>query len=80
MTLGEAFRLRLEGYLKERGISLYRFVKDSCISRSTITNLLLGNSGAPNLRTLYQVARGLGVSVVEFLDCELFEDEGLLLD
>ena len=77
MKLSEAFRLRLEHFMKEKNLNIYRFAKDSCIPRSTITNLLSGNSNSPTLTTLYQVANGLGMSVMEFLDCELFRDENV---
>jgi len=77
MTLNEAFKLRLEQYLKEKKITLHKFVKDGAIARSTITNLLNGNSKSPTLATLYQVANGLGITLLEFLDCDLFRDENI---
>jgi len=80
MTLGEAFSIRLQQYLAERKMTLYKFVKDCCISKSTITNLMLGNSKSPTLKTIYQVARGLEISPLEFLDCDLFDNEELIFD
>ncbi|MDR3293932.1 MAG: helix-turn-helix transcriptional regulator [Clostridiales bacterium] len=80
MTLSEAFSIRLEEYLKARKITVHRFIKASDISRSTITNLMCGNSKSPTLKTVYQVARGLGITPYEFLDCALFRDENLDID
>ena len=74
MKLNEAFTKRVEYYLAKKGISLYKFAKDSCIPRSTITNMSNGHTKSPTLFTIYQVAEGLGVSVLEFLDCELFKN------
>ena len=77
MTLDKAFKLRLEHYLKDRNITIHKFVKDGAIARSTITNLLQGNSKSPTLTTLYQVANALDITVLEFLDCDLFRDENI---
>jgi len=80
MTLGCAYILRLEQYLKEKNITLYRFVKESGISRSTVTNLTLGNSKSPTLKTIYLTARFFGVSPLEFLDSEVFKDNVLEIE
>lgn len=77
MTLDKAFKLRLEQYLKEKNITIHKFVKDGAIARSTVTNLLNGNSKSPTLSTIYQVANALGVTVIEFLNCEFFRDENI---
>ena len=47
MTLGEAFTTRLTELLQERNISLHKFLKDSCIARSTIVNIMKGNTNCP---------------------------------
>ena len=80
MTLGCAFIMRLEQYLKERNMTVYRFVKESGVSRSALTNLAVGKSKSPTLRIIYQTARGLGITPVEFLDCELFKMSELEFD
>ena len=80
MTLGKAFSIRLETYLKEKKITLHKFIKDSGIARSTLTNLLRGNSKGPTLRIIYQTARGLGISPLVFLDCDLFQNDEIEID
>lgn len=77
MTLGEAFTIRLTTLLKERNISLYKFLKDSCIARSTIVNIAKGNTKCPTLAIIYQVADGLGITPIEFLDDPVFKRKDL---
>ena len=77
MTVGQAFSIRLRGLLEERKISLYKFLKDNCIARSTIINIERGNTKSPTLAIVFQVASGFGMSVVEFLDHPVFKREDL---
>ncbi len=77
MTLGEAFTKRFMNLLCERKISLYKFAKDSCIPRSTLNNILLGNTKSPTLALVYQVADGFNMSYLEFLDDPIFNSENL---
>ncbi len=77
MTLGEAFTIRLNGLLKERGLSLHKFVKDSCIARSTIVNIQKGNTKSPTLAIIYQVAYALDMTPIEFLSHPIFQNEEL---
>lgn len=77
MTLGEAFTIRLTELLQERNISLHKFLKDSCIARSTIVNIMKGNTKCPTLAIIYQVADGFGISPLEFLNNEVFKREDL---
>lgn len=73
MTLGEAFAIRFNELLKERNLSLHKFVKDNCIPRSTIVNILKGNTKCPTLAIIYQVADGFKMSYLEFLDSDVFK-------
>jgi len=80
MTLGNAYIKRLEQYLKDKSMTIYRFVKYSGISRSAITNLTTNNSRSPTLKTIYLTARFFNVSILEFLDCDVFNDENLEIE
>ncbi len=72
MTTGEAFSIRLTKILNERNISLHKFVKDNCIARSTVVNILKGNTKSPTLAILFQVCSGLNMTPIEFLDDPIF--------
>lgn len=77
MTLGESVSIRLNGLLGERKISLYKFCKDSCISKSTLGNLMEGNTKSPGLALIFQIADGLKMTHLEFLDHPVFFDQEL---
>ena len=77
MTLGEAFTIRLSELLKARNLTLHKFLKDSCIARSTIVNIMKGNTKCPTLAIIYQVADGFHMTPIEFLDNEVFKREDL---
>jgi len=72
MKLNEAFRKRFEQYLVERGQTLNAFAVQNGIPRSTLRNLLDGNTKGPTLATVYHVSEALDVSIIEFLECDLF--------
>lgn len=77
MTLGSAFTIRLEKLLKDKNISLHKFLKDNCIARSTIVNIMKGNTKCPTLAIIYQVAEGFQMTPIEFLDDDVFKREDL---
>ncbi len=77
MNLSQAFAIKLQKYLKENHISLYKFAKVNCIARSTLTNIMRGNTKSPTLAIIYQVADGMNISVLEFLSDPIFKREHL---
>ena len=77
MKLGEAFSIRIKELLEGRNISLHKFLKDSCIARSTIVNIMLGNTKSPTLALVYQVADGFNMTPLEFLDHPVFKRSDL---
>ncbi len=74
MTLGRAFSIRLRELLKERNLSLHKFLKENSIARSTIVNIEKGNTKSPTLAIIYQVAHGFGMTHIEFLNAPIFFD------
>ena len=77
MTLGEAFTIRLKELLKQHNLTLHKFLITNCIARSTIVNIMKGNTRCPTLAVVYQVADGFNMSVIEFLDCPEFKRDDL---
>lgn len=77
MTLAKAFSIRLQQLLKERNITLYKFCNDNGIARSTLLNIIDGNTKSPTLSIVYQVATALDMTAIEFLDCDVFNSNEL---
>lgn len=80
MKLCEAFYKRLQQLIKGRYKSVYEFCIQNGIARSTIENLMKGNSKSPKLSTVYEVASALGMSPLEFLDSEIFLPDNIEID
>ena len=80
MKLSEAFKIRLEGILEERGETIYHFCKENGIGRSTIVNLMKGETKSPTLSTIYQVSDALDISPLEFLADEIFSKDNIEID
>ena len=72
MTLGKAFSIRMRKLLNERNITLYKFLKENSIARSTIVNIENGNTKSPTLAIIYQVAYAFGMTPIEFLNDPIF--------
>ena len=75
MKVCEAFTKRLDFYLVERNISLYKLAKDACVPLSTLQNFYRKHSNSPTLSLLYKITTALNITVAEFLDCEYFSPE-----
>ena len=61
--------------LEKNKISLHKFLKDNCIPRSTIVNIMKGNTKCPSLSVIYQVAYGFKMTPIEFMNVPIFLDE-----
>ena len=70
MTVEELIVFRINKLSEERGISINKLSEISGIRQSTLQNIMSGKTKNPELKTLTKIARGLGMTVSEFLDFE----------
>ena len=70
--ISKAVALRLKELLKEKGMSQYRLEHKMGISHDTVKNIIKGKTRGVNLKTVFIIAEGLGITASEFLDSELF--------
>lgn len=80
MTIGEAIVKRIDELLFERGWSLYKLAKESCLPLSTLKNLYTGHTKCPTLLVIYKISEAFGISPIQFLDCDLFNTNNLDLE
>lgn len=80
MTVGQAIAKRIDEYIYQRGISLYRLAKDAGLPIATLQNLYRGHTKSPTLAVVYKICNGLKITIFEFLNSELFADTILELD
>ncbi len=77
MTVSQAVSKRIIDLLKSKNMSVYKLEKVTSIPQSTMCNLINGVNSGVNLKIIMQIARGLNISLAEFCDYPLFEDENL---
>lgn len=77
MTMAEAVSKRIDELLYERGWSLYKLSKESCLPMSTIKNLYNNHTKSPTLSIIFKLASAFGIDYLEFLNSPIFRDETL---
>ncbi len=77
MRLNKAVSERLTELLKEKDMTNYRLYIKSGVHKSTIGNLVNCTYQSVNLRVIHEVCQGLGISINEFFNSPLFNEENL---
>lgn len=78
MKLVRAVALRIGQIMAKNKIpSQYIVCKNGGLNESTLRNIINETCDSVNLKTLIKICDGLGISLQEFIDDELFKREGL---
>ena len=77
MTVNDAVAKRIIGLLAEKKITQYRLEKLSGIQHGHMQWILRGKSKTVTFSTVLRLANGFGMSVIEFLDNDMFLYENL---
>lgn len=80
MTVNDAIAKRIIKLLAEKNITQYRLEKESGILHGSMSSILTGRNKTVTLTTVMMLARGFGISLIEFLDDDLFRSEELEID
>ena len=72
MNIGEAVKKRIVELCNQRGISFNKLSSMSGITQSTINNIVSGRNKSTTITTIKKICDGLGISVNEFFNSELF--------
>ena len=80
MNISKAVAMRIAELLKAQGRTQYRLEQKACLSHDTIKSIMKGKAKGVNLKTVIAIADGFGMSVSEFLNCELFAYDALNMD
>ncbi len=80
MNISKAVAMRIAELLKAQGLTQYRLEQKACLSHDTVKSIMKGKAKGVNLKTVIAIADGFGMSVSEFLDCELFAYDALNMD
>ena len=77
MTVNDAVARRITKLLQEKDMSQYRLEQESGIQHGSMQCIMNGRNKTVTLSTVIMLARGLNISLTEFLDDDLFRSEDL---
>ena len=72
MTVNDAVAKRISVLLKKKHLSLYRLERDSGIQHGTMQCIMNGRNKTVTLTTVMMLAKGFQISLLEFLDDDVF--------
>jgi len=74
MNISEAIAKKITKICNERNISINKLASLSCLTQSTVQHLLDNRSKNPKLLTIVRICDGLGITLKEFFDDNLFSN------
>ena len=77
VRLNKAVSKRLCELLKERKMSQYQLYMKTGVPKSTIGNLVNCTYDSVKLRILHELCQGLEISITEFFNDPIFEEDNL---
>ena len=80
MTVNDAVAKRVMGLLRERGISQYRLEQETGIQHGSMQCIMNGRNKTVTLSTVMLLAKGFNMTLIEFLDDEIFRSEDLEIE
>ncbi len=72
MTIGEAIRQRIIELCQEHDISINKLSSISGVAQSTVNNIVGGRNNSTTVSTIKKLCDGLGITINEFFNSELF--------
>ena len=74
MTVCEAIIERIRELCEERNMTEYMLIYNAGMPPSTVKSIINGRSKNPGITNIKKSTEGLGVSIREFYDSEVFEN------
>lgn len=80
MTVNDAVAKRISDLLKKKNMTQYRLEQVSGIQHGSMQCIMNGRNKTVTLSTIMMLAKGFGISVLEFLDDDIFRSEYLEIE
>ncbi len=80
MTVCQAVAKRVNKLLQEKNMSQYRLEKNSGIQHGTMNSIMSAKNKGIELNTVMMIARGFKMTLLEFLDDEIFLCEDMEIE
>lgn len=74
MRVCEATRERIRELCMKRDMTEYKLIYNAGMPPSTVKSIISGRSKNPSISNIKKITEGLGVSLREFYDSDVFED------
>ncbi|MBE6686152.1 MAG: helix-turn-helix transcriptional regulator [Ruminococcaceae bacterium] len=74
MVIGEAVRERILELCKEHNVTVNKLATISGITQSTLNNIVSKRNNSTTVSTVKKICDGLGISIIDFFDSDLFSD------
>ena len=72
MNIGEAVKERILELCREHDISVNKLISMSGVTQSTVNNIVSGRNNSATVSTIKKLCDGLGITIEEFFNSELF--------
>ena len=72
MKITKAVSEKINKILIEKDITVNKLASISCLTQSTVDSLVNGKSKNPKILTIVRICDGLGITLSDFFDDELF--------
>ena len=72
MDIGEAVKERIFELCREENISINKLCSMSGVTQSTVNNIVSGRNRSATISTIKKLCDGLGISIEDFFNSELF--------
>lgn len=80
MTTNDAVANRVIKLMSERHMTQYRLERNSGILHGAMDRILSGKNNTVTLNTLYKLAKGFDMTLLEFLDDKIFRSKELEIE
>ena len=74
MTVGEAVQIRISGLCLEYDLTVNKLSTISGVNQSTVNNIVGGRNKSTTVSTIKKLCDGLGITIVDFFQAEVFYD------
>lgn len=72
ITIGQAVRERIIELCREHDISINKLCDMSGVTQSTVNNIVSGRNNSATVATIKKLCDGLGITIQDFFNSELF--------
>lgn len=72
ITIGQAVRERIIELCREHGISINKLSDMSGVTQSTVNNIVSGRNNSATVATIKKLCDGLGITIQDFFNSDLF--------